>query len=132
MAGNLETESKRANRHPIAKRQDAQPTTALFGYFIEVSKSNLSKVPADFTRKQTLVNAERFVTAELLQWEAELAEAEAQLQEADAERFSRLLQRYQRRGSAPATIRRGLGPTGCDGSLGRGRGRAWLHPTGTE
>jgi DNA mismatch repair protein MutS len=64
---------------------------SVFGYFIEVSKSNLSKIPADFTRKQTLVNAERFVTAELLRWEAELAEAEAQLQVADAERFSRLL-----------------------------------------
>jgi DNA mismatch repair protein MutS len=64
---------------------------SVFGYFIEVSKSNLSKVPPDFTRKQTLVNAERFVTAELLQWEAELADAEAQLQEADAERFSTLL-----------------------------------------
>ncbi len=64
---------------------------SVFGYFIEVSKSNLSKIPPDFTRKQTLVNAERFVTTELLEWEAELADADARLQTADAERFSKLL-----------------------------------------
>jgi DNA mismatch repair protein MutS len=65
---------------------------SVFGYYIEVSKANLGKVPADYTRKQTLVNAERFVTAELLHWEAELAEAEARLRERDAERFAALLQ----------------------------------------
>ncbi|HVC81615.1 MAG TPA: DNA mismatch repair protein MutS [Chloroflexota bacterium] len=64
---------------------------SVFGYYIEVSKANLAKVPADYTRKQTLVNAERFVTAELLHWEAELAEAEARLRERDAERFAALL-----------------------------------------
>ncbi|MGH2389534.1 MAG: DNA mismatch repair protein MutS, partial [Chloroflexota bacterium] len=45
---------------------------SVFGYYIEVSKPNLSKIPPSYTRKQTLVNAERFVNAELLHWEAEL------------------------------------------------------------
>jgi DNA mismatch repair protein MutS len=41
----------------------------VFGYFIEVTNSNLSLVPAHYVRKQTLVNCERFVTAELQQYE---------------------------------------------------------------
>jgi DNA mismatch repair protein MutS len=38
---------------------------SVFGYYIEITKSNLSSVPADYERKQTLVNAERFTTPEL-------------------------------------------------------------------
>ncbi|MCB9557656.1 MAG: DNA mismatch repair protein MutS [Deltaproteobacteria bacterium] len=48
----------------------------VFGYFIEVTKSNLANVPADYQRKQTLTNAERFVTAELAEHEATVLTAE--------------------------------------------------------
>jgi DNA mismatch repair protein MutS len=48
----------------------------VFGYFIEVTKSNLGSVPADFQRKQTLVNAERFVTDELAEYEAKVLGAQ--------------------------------------------------------
>ncbi len=48
-----------------------------FGYFIEVSKSNLSLVPEHYTRKSTLVNAERYVTSELKEKEREILQAEA-------------------------------------------------------
>ncbi|HEY5653629.1 MAG TPA: DNA mismatch repair protein MutS [Pontiella sp.] len=41
----------------------------VFGYYIEVSKSNLELVPEDYVRKQTLVNAERFITPELKEYE---------------------------------------------------------------
>jgi len=41
----------------------------VFGYYIEVTKANLSKVPNEYVRKQTLVNAERFTTEELRQLE---------------------------------------------------------------
>ena len=41
----------------------------VFGYYIEVSKSNLELVPQDYIRKQTLVNAERFITPELKEYE---------------------------------------------------------------
>lgn len=41
----------------------------VFGYYIEISKSNLGSVPADYIRKQTLVNAERFITPELKEYE---------------------------------------------------------------
>jgi DNA mismatch repair protein MutS len=51
-----------------------------FGYAIEVSKSNLAAVPADYVRKQTLTNAERFVTPELKELEIAIGGAQTQQQ----------------------------------------------------
>ena len=48
----------------------------VFGYYIEVSKSNLAKVPLDYIRKQTLVNAERYITPELKVLEEKIVGAE--------------------------------------------------------
>jgi DNA mismatch repair protein MutS len=54
---------------------------SVFGYYIEVTRTHLANVPADYTRKQTVANAERFVTAEL-------AELDAKIQGADDRRIS--------------------------------------------
>ncbi|MCJ7576940.1 MAG: DNA mismatch repair protein MutS, partial [candidate division Zixibacteria bacterium] len=51
----------------------------VFGYFIEVTKPHLSKVPEDYIRKQTMVNAERFVTQELKEKEALILGAEEKI-----------------------------------------------------
>ncbi|OGP33874.1 MAG: DNA mismatch repair protein MutS [Deltaproteobacteria bacterium GWC2_65_14] len=48
----------------------------VFGYSIEVSRANLDRVPEEYTRRQTLVNAERFVTQELKEFEAKTLRAE--------------------------------------------------------
>ena len=48
----------------------------VFGYYIEVTKSNLHLVPSHYTRKQTLVNAERFITPELKEFETKVLGAE--------------------------------------------------------
>ena len=48
----------------------------VFGYFIEVSKSNLGRVPENYERRQTLTNAERFVTPELKELESKILSAE--------------------------------------------------------
>jgi DNA mismatch repair protein MutS len=48
----------------------------VFGYYIEISKANLSLVPKDYDRKQTLVNAERFITPELKELEGQILEAQ--------------------------------------------------------
>ncbi len=48
----------------------------VFGYYIEVSKSNLDLVPEDYIRKQTLVNAERFITPELKEYENKILGAQ--------------------------------------------------------
>lgn len=51
----------------------------VFGYYIEITKSHLEKVPGDYIRKQTLVNAERFITAELKELEEKIVSAEEKL-----------------------------------------------------
>jgi DNA mismatch repair protein MutS len=51
----------------------------VFGYFIEVSKANLARVPEDYHRKQTLVNAERFITPELKELESKVLGAEERI-----------------------------------------------------
>ena len=48
----------------------------VFGYFLEVSRSHLDRVPEEYVRKQTLVNAERFITPELKEFEARALRAE--------------------------------------------------------
>ncbi len=51
----------------------------VFGYYIEVSKPNLHLAPSDFERKQTLVNAERFTTPELKEYERKVLEADERI-----------------------------------------------------
>jgi DNA mismatch repair protein MutS len=55
----------------------------VFGYYIEVSKPHLSLVPADYDRKQTLVNAERFTTSELAGYERKVLSAEERVLETE-------------------------------------------------
>jgi DNA mismatch repair protein MutS len=51
----------------------------VFGYYIEITKSNLSQVPEEYIRKQTLVNGERYITPELKEYEAKVLGAEERL-----------------------------------------------------
>jgi DNA mismatch repair protein MutS len=51
----------------------------VFGYYIEITKANLDKAPADYVRKQTLVNAERFITDELKTYEDKILNAEERI-----------------------------------------------------
>ncbi len=63
----------------------------VFGYYIEVTKSNLSRVPENYIRKQTLVNAERFITQELKEYEEKVLHAEEKIQKLETELFEKLL-----------------------------------------
>ena len=60
----------------------------VFGYFIEVSKGNAARVPAEYERRQTLTNSERFTTAELREWEKKVLGAEERIIQLEAELFS--------------------------------------------
>ncbi|MBP9191025.1 MAG: DNA mismatch repair protein MutS [Ignavibacteria bacterium] len=51
----------------------------VFGYYIEITKANLEKTPADYVRKQTLVNAERYITEELKVYEDKILNAEEKI-----------------------------------------------------
>jgi DNA mismatch repair protein MutS len=63
----------------------------VFGYYIEVTKSNLERVPADYERKQTLAGAERFTTAGLKELEHKILSAESGLKELEGQLFTKLL-----------------------------------------
>lgn len=62
----------------------------VFGYYIEVTKPNLALVPSDYTRKQTLTNAERFITLELKEHETLVANAEERMEELQRNLFRRV------------------------------------------
>ena len=64
----------------------------VFGYFIEVRNSHKDKVPEEWIRKQTLVNAERYITEELKEYEIKILGAEEKIQKLEQEIFSKLLQ----------------------------------------
>ncbi len=63
---------------------------SIFGYYLEVSKPNLHLVPADYERKQTLVNAERFTTPELKEYEAKILDAQEKMVEIERRIFADL------------------------------------------
>jgi DNA mismatch repair protein MutS len=63
---------------------------SVFGYFIEVTKSNLSNVPAHYTRKQTTVGGERFVTPELKEIEAKILGADERARQLEYQLFQKL------------------------------------------
>jgi DNA mismatch repair protein MutS len=63
----------------------------VFGYFIEVSRANLSRVPEDYERRQTLAGGERYVTPEIKELEQKILSAEERLAERERELFERLV-----------------------------------------
>jgi DNA mismatch repair protein MutS len=65
----------------------------VFGYYLEVTRPNLDRVPPDYERRQTLANAERFVTPELREWEAKVLTAEERIAELEARLFREIRER---------------------------------------
>ena len=63
---------------------------SVFGYYIEISKSNLAHVPTEYERKQTLVNAERFTTPELKEYETKILDAQERIVEIERRIFAEL------------------------------------------
>lgn len=63
----------------------------IFGYYIEVTRTHTDKVPVNYIRKQTLVNAERYITEEMKQKEGLILEAEEKINHLEEELFGRLV-----------------------------------------
>ncbi len=63
----------------------------VFGYYIEVRNTHKDKVPEEWIRKQTLVNAERYITEELKEYEAKILGAEERILELEQQLFSQLV-----------------------------------------
>jgi DNA mismatch repair protein MutS len=68
----------------------------VFGYYIEVTKTNLDLVPDYYIRKQTLVNGERFITPELKEYEAKVLGSEERLKNLEYSLFHEILEEVQR------------------------------------
>jgi DNA mismatch repair protein MutS len=62
----------------------------IFGYYIEITKTNLSQAPPDYIRKQTLINAERFITPELKDYETKVLSAEERITELEQRLFNEI------------------------------------------
>ena len=88
----------------IARLQDAERARTgirslrvgynkVFGYYIEVSKANIEHVPEDYQRKQTLANAERYITEELKRYEEMVLSADEKIQALEEELFEDLSKR---------------------------------------
>jgi len=63
----------------------------VFGYYIEVRNTHKDKVPAEWIRKQTLVNAERYITEELKEYEAKILGAEEKIHQLETQLFEQLV-----------------------------------------
>ena len=118
----------------------------VFGYYLEVSNSNLARVPEEYIRRQTLVNAERYITPELKEFEALILNAEERLEELESAIFrqvcrqvaneaSRILQTATAvaqvdlfRGLAEAASQQRLRPPGVRGGRRAGDRAAGRHP----
>ena len=62
----------------------------VFGYYLEVTRTNVGRVPDDYERKQTLANAERYVTPELKEWESKALDAEDRILALESRLFAEL------------------------------------------
>ena len=80
----------------------------VFGYYLEVSRANAEKVPDDYIRKQTLVNAERYITPELKEYEALILNAEERQLEIEQRLFAELCDQVAARGTALLRTARAL------------------------
>jgi DNA mismatch repair protein MutS len=81
----------------------------VFGYYLEVSRANLHLVPADYTRKQTLVNAERFITMDLKEYESRVLGAEEARLQRETALFQELRRRVREETSRLKKVARALG-----------------------
>jgi DNA mismatch repair protein MutS len=89
-----------ANLEPTERRRTGIPTikvgfNKVFGYYIEVTKANANKVPDDYIRKQTLVNAERYITPELKDYETLVLNAEEEILKIERQIFEQLCTELQ-------------------------------------
>src|SRR4051795_13111346 len=91
----------RSGKQRIAEMEDAERARTgisslkirynrVFGYYIEVSKSNLGSVPADYHRKQTIAGGERFITPGLKEYEEKVLGADERIVEREVEIFEAL------------------------------------------
>ncbi|OLS26191.1 MAG: DNA mismatch repair protein MutS [Candidatus Heimdallarchaeota archaeon LC_2] len=83
----IEKEQKRTGLKNIRIKQNN-----VMGYFIEISKREVEKVPEEYIRKQIMINVERYFTEELKNWESEILSSEIKIQELETSIYNNTLQ----------------------------------------
>lgn len=81
----------------------------VFGYYIEISRSNADSAPSEYIRKQTLVNAERFITPEMKEYETLVLNAEDRIREIEARLFHTVCHEIAESAKSLLDTARGLG-----------------------
>jgi len=105
----------------------------VFGYYIEVTKPNLSRVPDDYVRKQTIATGERFVTSELAELEAKVLSAQEALIVRENQLFRTLCESIAQRTSRLTAAGAVVAAVDCAASLAEvGHGNGFVRPEVTE
>jgi DNA mismatch repair protein MutS len=121
----LEASERERTRIPSLKVRYNQ----VFGYYIEVTKPHLERVPPDYERKQTLVSAERFTTPGLKELERKILSAESGLKELELQLFTKLLRDLQMKSQRILETARAVGEFDALASLARvARRRGYVRP----
>ncbi len=89
----------------------------MFGYYIEVSRGQIERMPATFLRRQTLVNAERYISPSLKDYENKVLTAEERIQSIESELFHQLRQEIARYAQAVLTVAQAIARLDCLCSL---------------
>jgi DNA mismatch repair protein MutS len=101
----------------------------VFGYYLEVTRSNLSSVPDHYIRKQTLANAERYFTPELKEYEAKVLGAEDKIRQREYDLFCALRDRAASHGDELRAIARSLSELDVLCGFAEGATRSgWTRP----
>ncbi|HEX9020262.1 MAG TPA: DNA mismatch repair protein MutS [Nitrospirota bacterium] len=95
----------------------------VFGYYIEITKANLANVPQDFIRKQTLANAERFITPELKEYEEKVLGAEEKILDLEYRLFQQIREATARETVRIQDMARKLAVLDCLASLAEAAAR---------
>ncbi len=105
----------------------------VFGYAIEVSRSNLHLVPPDYTRRQTLANAERFITPELKQWDEQISGAQEKIRGLEHQLFQEIREEVLSRLNPMQEMARAVGTLDALASLAVAAiQKGWVRPEVTD
>jgi len=102
----------------------------VFGYYLEVTHANTQAVPDDYIRKQTLVNAERYITPQLKEYEALILNAEERILEVEKRLFAEVCQQVAARANALLKTARAIAQTDVAVALAQVAARnRYVHPS---
>ena len=105
----------------------------VFGYYIEVTKANAERVPDSYIRKQTLVNAERYITPEMKDYESRVLTAEEEIRSLERSLFGALCARIGESAARLLTTARAIGELDALAGLSETAAkRGWVRPEVVE